>query len=109
MPSGRKPPAQLDREIRAALRQPAVASSPERYRVAYLVPNPRRGQPGEETMLRLWWADNGAPRSMVQAMADLRQARARGLTAWVADASGQHVPVVGASRPPGPHSVPRGG
>jgi len=101
--SSRRSATRLDREIRAALAAPRSSVG---FRVAYLVPNPRRGQPGQEAMLRLWWADEGAPRSMTEALAELRQARARGYTAWVADAAGAHVPVKGAVRPyPGSYST----
>ena len=98
MPS-RRSPAQLDREILAAL------ASPEEYRVAYLAPNPRRGEPGQETMLRLWYAGEAAPLTLTEAMAHLRRAKARGLTAWIADAAGRHVAVRGAARDPRPYST----
>lgn len=76
------------------------------YRVAYLVPNPRRGQQGQETMLRLWYAGGNVLQTMADALADLRTARRRGYTAWITDTTGRHVPVKGAMRPyPDPYSV----
>lgn len=98
----RRSAAQLDREIAQAL-SPAGRSSAS-YRVAYLVPNPRRGQPGQETMLMLWWTEQ--PEPLDDALANLSIAKRRGITAWVADAHGRHVPVRGATRPyPGRYSV----
>lgn len=89
------------------IRDPVVGKGPgsSGYRVAYLVPNPRRAEPGQETMLRLWYAGEGVLQTMIEATADLRAAKRRGYTAWIADAAGQHVPVEGARRPyPGSYS-----
>lgn len=72
---------------------------PRLYRVAYLVPNPRRGQLGQGTMLVLLYAGRDVPRTMGEALRDLRAARRRGFTAWVIDSLGNHVPVPGAMRP----------
>lgn len=101
--SSRKTAAQLDREIAALLGVQKTAGGAA-YRVAYLVPNPRRGAHGEETMLRLWFAGDEL-RPMARAMADLRAARRRGYTAWITDEAGAHVPVQGATRPPPRHST----
>lgn len=95
-------PSVLKREIDEALER--GASSTSGYRVAYLVPNPRRGQPGEHTMLRLWYSGDSLL-TMTQALVGLRAAKRRGITAWVTDGHGLHVPVAGARRSPGPHSV----
>lgn len=93
------------RRIRASASGPTEAPQLTGYRVAYLVPNPRRGQPGEETMLRLWWTGEGVIRTMTEAMTYLSAAKRRGLTAWITDEAGHHVPVKGALRPPGLHSI----
>lgn len=76
------------------------------YRVAYLVPNPRRGEPDQETMLRLWYTGENTLVTMPEALAYLNAAKRRGYTAWVTDIGGQHVPVRGAARPyPGRYSI----
>lgn len=96
------------RQIRdSATDSPAAPAGPgpTGYRVAYLVPNPRRQEEGQETMLRLWYAGEDVLQTMTQAMADLRKARSRGYTAWITDSTGRHVPVAGAARPyPGSYS-----
>lgn len=84
------------RDDHAVMKSEAASA---RYRVAYLVPNPRRGEPGEATMLRLWYAGADHLQTMTEALTDLRAARRRGYTAWVTDAEGHHVPVKGAMRP----------
>lgn len=98
-----------DKRRHSASTHPAHATiaAPAAYRVAVLVPNPRRGEPGQETMLRQWLGNAGADalQTMRQAMATLRVAKRRGYTAWVVDAAGRHVPVKGAMRPyPGTYS-----
>jgi hypothetical protein len=103
----KKSPAQLQCEIDDALRRRVSHSTmkPTGYQVAYLVPNPRRGEPGQETMLQLWYAGKDVVQTMAEAMADLRAAKRRGYTAWIVDTAGRHVPVKGAARPyPGPYS-----
>lgn len=107
-PPQRSSPKQLDREIKEALAQPSQNhENADGYRVAFLVPNPRRGEPGQETMLRLWYGDT-EPQPMPQAMANFEQAKRQGYTAWVTDSAGLHVPVRGAMRPyPGHYSTGR--
>lgn len=102
MPRARRAiPSEIE-EILAA--DPSDRSS--KAQVAYLVPNPRRGIPGQEPMLRLWYAGDGVFHTMDLAMGDLRAARRRGYTAWIVDATGRHVPVTGARRPyPGTYST----
>lgn len=75
------------------------------HRVAYLVPNPRREEPGQQTMLRIWYAGEEAPLTEAQAMAHLRAAKRLGLTAWITDSSGRHIPTRGAMRAPPAHAV----
>ena len=102
-----KSPKQLDREIKEALtrlnEKPIGANG---YRVAYLVPNPHRGEPGQEAMLQLWYTGRDVLQALPEAIKNLHVAKRHGYTAWVTDSAGHHVPVKGAARPyPGSYST----
>jgi hypothetical protein len=90
------PPPPRSTRSHAVMKETA---EPAGYRVAYLVPNPHRREPGQEPMLQLWYAGENVLQTMAEALADLRAAKRRGYTAWIVDEAGRHVPVKGAARP----------